>query len=123
MICGGGGWSSSQPGRACEHGGRSVCQHAHSPSPKCDLAEVLTTLFAPAQWNGKLVNVDGLYVLSAYPAVAEAKQRIVQAGFTCAALSEFRVFGLPDLSEELQLPQLPPKGQRGWVLPLWTDSW
>lgn len=92
--------------------------YANTPTApaQCDLAEVLTTL-APAQWNGKLVNVMEPYVLSAYPAVAEAKQRIVHAGATYTAMSGSgsSVYGI--FSKEPQLPQLP-KGQRGWVLPL-----
>ena len=92
--------------------------YANTPTAPahCDLVTVLGTQ-PPSEWNGKLVNVMEPFVLSAYPAVVEAKQRIVNAGATYAAMSGSgsSVFGL--FHAKPQLPQLP-KGQRAWMLPL-----
>jgi 4-diphosphocytidyl-2-C-methyl-D-erythritol kinase len=79
----------------------------------CDLRRVLTE--PPTTWNGRVVNVMEPYVMRTYPAVAIAKQRMIDAGAVYAAMSGSgsSVFGL--FAEKPELPVLP-EGQRGWVL-------
>lgn len=92
--------------------------YANTPvhAPRADLAEVLTSR-TPDRWTGLVENVMEPYVMKAYPAVAEAKQRVLEVGAAYAAMSGSGscVFGL--FKQRPVLPELP-QGHMAWCLPL-----
>lgn len=91
----------------------------HAPAA-CDLAHVVSSE-PPENWNERVVNVMEAYVLKAYPAVAEAKRRIEEAGPVYAAMSGSgsSVFGI--FREQPSPPALP-RGQRAWVMLIGVDA-
>ncbi len=81
-------------------------------------SDLLTALDQPLEsWMGTVHNRMEAYVLSAYPAVREAKELLVSKGATYASMSGSgsSVFGL--FKEKPALPDLR-KGQRAWVMRL-----
>lgn len=90
-----------------------VYAHTHCVPAHEDLFATLSA--PPENWTGRLVNVMENYVFRTWPAVAEAKRLIVDAGAVYAAMSGSgsTVFGL--FQDKPVLPVLR-NGSRGWVL-------